>query len=134
MPFEISGVDLEISKFAKQEAGLEERCKRAVKGGGKLAKEALQAAAPHEYGFLEDSIKQDPVQYDTGNGYYAKLHPEGYNPSGQPLAKIGNILEYGRDGGPNGRGRIAPMGWVSGTMQNIEGDVVAEMDREFGRG
>ena len=57
------------------------------------------------------------------------MKPVGNHPAtGEPLAKIGNILEYGRS---YGRTQKAPLGWFHPTVQAAEGEALEAMQKEL---
>lgn len=128
MPFEISGMEVEIAKFAGKEAATEEACKRAVKAGADHVVKALKDSVPKFERHVEQSIKAQPVGYNAADGYYSDVGPDGKDPAtGEPLAKIGNILEYGRTNMP-------AQPWFYQTLQREEKAVIAAMDAEFNKG
>ena len=53
-----------------------------------------------DIGALAASIKAGAVKYSAADGYYCEVAPTGTNAEGENLAKIGNILEYGRSNMP----------------------------------
>ena len=61
---------------------------------------AASAAAPVRTGALAASIKAGAVKYSAADGYYCEVAPTDTNAEGENLAKIGNILEYGRSNMP----------------------------------
>ena len=82
-----------------------------------------------ETGALRDSIKPGPVKYSAADGYYCEVKPVGNHPStGEPLAKIGNVLEYGRSYGAT---KKAGLGWFHPTVKAAEGEVLAKIQAEF---
>lgn len=98
--FAAGGIAAEMAKFEKLARGSEASCKKAVKAGGQLLAEKLSAAAPVRTGALAASIKAGAVKYSAADGYYCEVAPTGMNAEGENLAKIGNILEYGRSNMP----------------------------------
>lgn len=98
--FAAGGIAAEMAKFEKMMHGSEASCKKAVKAGGELLAEKLSAAAPVRTGALAASIKAGAVKYSAADGYYCEVAPTGTNAEGENLAKIGNILEYGRSNMP----------------------------------
>lgn len=120
-----------IDGIKRREAGTEERIKRAVKAGGKVLAERLSAKAPVDEGELRDSIKAGPVQYTAGDGFSCEVKPIGkHSKTGEPLAKIGNILEYGRSYGEKDKPGLA---WFHPTVKAAEGDVASAMRAEFAK-
>lgn len=129
MPFEIRGMEATITQFKQLAAGSEEAAKRAVRAGAKALAQRLREKAPVETGALRDSIKPGPVKYSAADGYYCEVKPVGNHPStGEPLAKIGNVLEYGRS---YGRTKKAGLGWFHPTVKAAESEVLAEIQAEF---
>lgn len=102
--FAAGGIAAEMTKFERLARGSEASCKKAVKAGGQLLAEKLSAAAPVRTGALAASIKAGAVKYSAADGYYCEVAPTGTNAEGENLAKIGNILEYGRSNMPADRG------------------------------
>ena len=143
MPFTTGGIAAEMSRFDKLARGADDACKRAVKAGGKLLAEKLREAAPVDTGALRKSIKAGPVTYNAGDGYCCEVAPVGNHPkTGEPLAKIGNILEYGRSSSakrrkykcnaPKGKtSTMAARGWFNPTVKAAEGEVLAAMQAEL---
>ncbi len=131
MPFEIRGMDTAIAQFAQLAAGSEETAKRAVKAGAVALAERLREQAPVDTGALRDSIKPGPIKYSAADGYYCEVKPVGNHPAtGEPLAKIGNVLEYGRSYGAT---KKAGLGWFHPTVKTAEGEITAVMQAEFER-
>ena len=98
--FAAGGIAAEMTKFERLARGSEASCKKAVKAGGQLLAEKLSAAAPVRTGALAASIKAGAVKYSAADGYYCEVAPTDTNAEGENLAKIGNILEYGRSNMP----------------------------------
>ena len=104
--FAAGGIAAEMTKFERLARGSEASCKKAVKAGGQLLADtpavqtAASAAAPVRTGALAASIKAGAVKYSAADGYYCEVAPTGTNAEGENLAKIGNILEYGRSNMP----------------------------------
>lgn len=131
MPFEIRGMEAAIAQFAQLAAGSEETAKRAVKAGAVALAERLREQAPVDTGALRDSIKPGPIKYSAADGYYCEVKPVGNHPAtGEPLAKIGNVLEYGRSYGAT---KKAGLGWFHPTVKTAEGEITAVMQAEFER-
>ena len=129
MPFEVKGVEATIAKFQRAAAISEAAVKSAVKAGGKVIAEALKEKAPVNTGALRDSIKPGTVKYSAADGYSCEVKPVGNHPdTGEPLAKIGNILEYGRS---YGRTQKAPLGWFHPTVQAADGEALEAMQKEL---
>mgnify|MGYP002540480725 CR=1 FL=1 len=130
MGFEVKGMEATIAKFQRAAIGSEDAIKRAVKAGGKLVAEKLQEKAPvGETKALHDSIKPGPVKHSTADGYYCEVKPVGNHPkTGEPLAKIGNVLEYGRS---YGKTKKAGLGWFHPTVKAAEGEALAAMQAEL---
>lgn len=116
-----------IAKFQRAAASSDGAIKRAVKAGGKIVADKLKDKAPVETGALRDSIKPSAVKYNAAEGYYCEVKPEGNHPAtGESLAKIGNILEYGRS---YGRTQKAPLGWFHPTVKAAEAETLAAMQK-----
>lgn len=123
--FEVKGMEATIAKFQRAAMASEDAVKQAVKAGGKLVASRLQDKAPVRTGALHDSIKAGPVKYSAAEGYFCEVKPVGNHPeSGEPLAKIGNVLEYGRSYGDT---KKAPLGWFHPTVKAAEVEVLAAM-------
>jgi len=129
MPFEVSGMDAVIAAFARREGRAEAAVKKAVKAGGEYLAERLSEAAPKDTEALANSIKPGPVKYSAAEGYYCEVKPVGNHPkTGEPLAKIGNILEHGRS---YGRTHKAGIGWFHPTVKLEEGEAVNVIGEAF---
>ena len=129
MGFEMKGMEATIAKFQQAAMASDGAIKRAVKAGGKIVAEKLKDKAPVDTGALRDSIKPSAVKYNAADGYYCEVKPVGNHPvTGEPLAKIGNILEYGRS---YGRTQKAPLGWFHPTVQAAEGEALEAMQKEL---
>lgn len=130
--FKTGGIAAELEKFDGLARGADEACRRAVAAGGKVLADKLKAAAPvyagpHrdvKPGALRDSVKAGKVDYNAADGYHADVGPVGSD-HGEPLAKIGNILEYGRSD-------MRPRPWFNATVAGAETEVKAAMQRAFG--
>lgn len=122
-----TGLDGEIKKFTKASVRVEAACERAVKAGAAVLAERLSAAAPVRTGQLAWSIKAGKVSYSPGDGYHCEVAPTGSNKEGESLAKIGNVLEYGRS-------NMQPRPWFFPTVTQSEGEVVAAMRAAFEEG
>lgn len=130
--FEVKGMKAVMDQFSKLDQKFEPAIKKAVKEGAKLLAEKLQENAPvGETGSLQKSIKPGPVQYNAGDGYFVEVIPEGNHPdTGEPLAKIGNILEYGRSYGETKKAGLA---WFEPTVINNEAAVNEKIAAVFKR-
>lgn len=103
--FGTTGIAAELEKFEALKKGTAEACEKAVEAGAKVLVRKLKANAPVykgrrrdvRPGALRDSIKAGKVKYWYTEGYYCEVGPVGKD-HGQDLARIGNILEYGRHG------------------------------------
>ena len=127
--FEVKGMEATIARFQRAAMTSEDAVKRAVKAGGKLVADRLKDKAPVRTGALRESIKAGPVKYNAAEGYFCKVEPTGNHPeTGEPLAKIGNILEYGRSYGDTQK---PPLGWFHPTVKAAEGDAVQAMQSEL---
>ena len=121
--FTTGGIAAELEKFDGLAKGCDDMCKAAVKAGGKKLAEKLSEAAPEDTGALKKSIKAGSVQYSAGDGYSCEVAPMGEN-HGENLAKIGNILEYGRSNMP-------PRPWFNPTVDRAGGEVIQAMQDAF---
>ena len=121
--FTCSGISAQLAKFDKLGKGTDAACQKAVKAGGCLLAERLADAAPYRTGALSKSIKAGKVDYNAGDGYHCEVKPVGTN-HGESLAKIGNILEYGRS-------NMAPRPWFNPTVENARGEVTQAMQSAF---
>lgn len=121
--FSSGGIAAELSKFDKLAKGTDAACRKAVKAGGKLLAERLAAAAPVDTGALAASIKAGSVDYNAADGYHCEVKPVGEN-HGENLAKIGNILEYGRSNMP-----ARP--WFNPMVDQATGEVTQAMQAAF---
>ena len=132
MGFEIKGVRAAMDQFIALGQKAEPAIQKAVKEGAKLLAEKLQENAPvGATGSLQRSIKPGPVQYNAGDGYYAEVKPVGNHPkTGEPLAKIGNVLEYGRSYGETKKAGLA---WFEPTVINNEAAVNEKIAAVFKR-
>lgn len=127
--FEVKGMEATIAQFQRAAMNTEDAVKRAVKAGGKLVAEKLKEKAPVDTGALRDSIKPGPVKYSPSDGYSCEVKPEGNHPkTGEPLAKIGNVLEYGRSYGKTNK---AALGWFHPTVKAAEKEVLEAMRKEL---
>ena len=121
--FTTGGIAAEIAKFDKLAKGSDRACEAAVKAGGKALAERLGAAAPVDTGALAKSVKAGPVRYNAADGYHCEVGPKGEN-HGEPLAKIGNVLEYGRS-------NMAPRPWFNPTIEAATAEVQKTMQAAF---
>ena len=121
--FYSGGIAAELDKFDGLLKGTDAACKQAVKAGGKLLAERLSSAAPVATGALAASIKAGSVSYNAADGYNCDVAPVGEN-HGENLAKIGNILEYGRSNMP-----ARP--WFNPTVEQSTGEVIQAMQAVF---
>ena len=102
--FTTGGIAAELEKFDGLIKGTDEACMKAVKAGGDVLAARLKEAAPVysgsrrdvKPGALRDSIRAGKPNYNAADGFHSKVEPVGKD-HGEPLAKIGNILEYGED-------------------------------------
>ena len=121
--FSCTGISEIAVRFDKLAQGTEKACQQSVKAGADVLKEALSAAAPVDTGALAASIKASSVKYDAGDGWNSEVKPVGEN-HGESLAKIGNILEYGRS-------NMAPRPWFIPTIESAKGEVENAMKAAF---
>ena len=129
--FSTSGIAAELAKFDGLAKGTDEACQRAVEAGGKALADRLREAAPVyagarrdiKPGALKKSVKAGKVAYNAADGYHTEVGPVGKD-HGEPLAKIGNILEYGRSD-------MDPRPWFNNTVARAEAEVTQAMQRAF---
>lgn len=119
-----SGLNGEIEKLQRVSKAADEALRKAVKAGGDLLAEKLREAAPVRTGGLQKSIKAGKVDYNAGDGYTSEVKPTGNDPRGEPYAKIGNVIEYGRS---NMRARP----WFNPTVAQTESAVTQKMAEVF---
>lgn len=133
--FNTTGVAAELEKFDLKRKGADEAIEKAVAAGGKALAKRLADAAPVRHGGLKKSIKAGKVEYNAADGFNCDVGPTGKNERGEPYAKIGNILEYGRSAQHRDPGRdISEMkakAWFVPTVNNAEGEVVRVMREAF---
>jgi hypothetical protein len=116
---DFNGLDAQMQRLSRLGKSIEPAAKKGIKAGAKVIVAALKEAAPRETGGLAESVKaKAPKAVPTG-GWSSKILPDGESPSGEPYAKIGNILEYGWSDGS----RHYP--WFYGTVAAAEGDAKA---------
>lgn len=126
---EFKGGDIQANLYRRLARSSEESVKKAIKAGSKILVKNLQDAAPVRTGGLRDSIKAEPIKYDAGNGYHCMVHPTGNHPdTGEPYAKIANILEYGRSYGAT---KKPPIPWFHTTVEQSEDEVNRVMQEEL---
>ena len=126
MGFTTGGIAAEIAKFDRLASGIGPACENAVKAGGKVLAEALRDAAPEDTGALKKSIKASKVAFSTADGHYSEVGPgKAKHPkTGESLAKVGNILEYGRS-------NMKPRPWFNPAVKRAEPAVLAAMQAEI---
>ena len=126
MGFTTGGIAAEIAKFDRLASGAGAACENAVKAGGKVLAEALRDAAPEDTGALKKSIKASKVAFSTADRHYSEVGPgKAKHPkTGESLAKIGNILEYGRS-------NMKPRPWFNPAVKRAEPAVLAAMKAEI---
>lgn len=122
--FDFSGIEEEIARFEQMGVDADEAIEAAVTAGSKALAEELKQAAPVHTGKLSKSIRASKVAYDPGNGFYCTVRPEGKDRHGEPYAKIGNILEYGRSNMP-------PRPWFEPAKAAAESRVIELMRAVF---
>lgn len=140
--FGTTGIAAELEKFDLKRKGADEAVQKAVQAGGKALAKRLQEAAPelkgHRAGItpgaLKKSIKAGKVTYSAVDGYHTDVGPVGKD-HGEALAKIGNILEYGRSAQSRDPGRditaMPAKPWFNTTVGKAEGEVVNAMRKAF---
>ena len=94
-----TGLNEIIRRFEAQKTLLPQTVDRALKKGGEVMKEYMQAElAPHkDTGDLQDSLKVSAVKTD-GGAKRVDIQPDGYDSKGVPNPIKGNVLEHGRPG------------------------------------
>lgn len=129
--FGTTGIAAELEKFNGLAKGTDEACRQAVTAGGKALARRLADAAPVYHGnrrdvtpgALKKSIKAGKVNYNPADGFHCKVGPAGED-HGEPLAKIGNVLEYGRSD-------MAAKPWFNPTIARAETEVTQAMQKAF---
>lgn len=129
--FTTEGITMELERFRKLSDGTQEACEAAVNAGGKVLVQRLKEAAPVHTGgrkgvkpgALRDSIKAGKVAYNAADGFYSDVGPTGKD-HGEPLAKIGNILEYGRS-------NMDARPWFEPTKERSAEEVRTAMQKAF---
>lgn len=121
--FTCSGIGEIAVKFDQLAKGTDAACQKAVRAGAEVLKARLSEAAPVDTGALAASVKAGAVKYDAGDGWASEVKPVGKN-HGEDLAKIGNILEYGRS-------NMAPRPWFNTTIEASRADVEGAMRSAF---
>ena len=121
--FKTTGAQEVALRFEKLERNADAACRKAVAAGAKVLRDRLSEAAPVRTGALAKSIKAGTVKYTEGDGFVSEVRPVGDN-HGEPLAKIGNILEYGRSNMP-------PRPWFLPTVDKARDEVEDAMRAEF---
>ncbi|MEG2469299.1 MAG: HK97 gp10 family phage protein [Comamonas sp.] len=125
MPFTTVGITAEIEKFDRLAQGADAACEKAVKAGAKLLAQRISEETPIRTGALAKSIKPGSVNYSAGDGYTCEVAPKGNHPkTGEPLAKIGNIVEHGRS-------NMAARPFFVPAVKKAEPEVVAVMQAEL---
>lgn len=126
---EIRGMDAAIRQMEELASGSDAAAREALLQGAQLIARQLSAAAPERTGALAGSIRPDKVTSGAGGGYTCRVGPTGNHPkTGEPLAKIGNILEYGRS---YGRTKKAGLAWFFSTVAAWEQDALQLMEEVF---
>jgi hypothetical protein len=116
---DFNGIDAQLQRMSRLGMNIEPAAKKGVKAGAQVIVAALKEAAPRKTGGLAESVKAQTPKAAEGGGFSSKILPDGESPSGEPYAKIGNILEYGWSDGS----RHYP--WFYGTVAAAEGDAKA---------
>ena len=133
--FSCDGIGAELAKFDLKRKGADAAIERAVKAGGQALAKRLKEAAPERSGGLKKSIKATKVEYNAADGYHCNVGPQGKDSHGEPYAKIGNILEYGRSARSVDPGRditgMEKKAWFVPTVKSAEGEVVQAMRDAF---
>ena len=133
--FTCSGIGAELEKFDLKRRGADEAIGKAVKAGGQALAKKLREAAPERSGGLKKSIKASKVEYNAADGFHCNVGPEGKDAHGEPYAKIGNILEYGRSAQKRDPGRdvteMKKKAWFVPTVKSAENEVVQAMRDAF---
>ena len=110
------GIEDELKRLSRLGENINPASKKAVKAGAAVLVAALKDSAPRKTGGLSASIKALPPTYKADEGHVCVVLPDGDSPTGEPYAKIGNILEYGWSDGT----RHYP--WFYGTVAEAESD------------
>lgn len=122
---EFHGSDAVLSQFQQLAASSEARCRKAVQAGAKVVVDRLKESVPVNTGELRDSIKASAVKYSAAEGYYCEIGPTGNDSkTGEPLAKVGNVLEYGRK---YGKTTMPAKAWFHPTVAKAEGEAIQAM-------
>ena len=133
--FKSTGVAAELEKFDMLRKGTDKAIEEAVKAGGKVLAKRLQSAAPERTGGLKKSIKAGKVEYNAADDFHCDVGPTGKNEHGEPYAKIGNILEYGRSAQARDPGRdindMRARPWFNPAVSRAATDVVQTMHQAF---
>ena len=133
--FNTGGIAAELERFNGLMKGTDEACMKAVKAGGKVLAKRLQNAAPERTGGLKKSIKAGKVEYSAADGFHCDVGPVGKNERGEPYAKIGNILEYGRSAQARDPGRdineMRAKAWFNPAVASAENEVKNAMKQAF---
>ena len=133
--FQTGGIAAELERFDGLAKGVNEACEIAVDAGGKALAKRLTEAAPEKSGGLKRSIKAGKVEYNAADGYHCDVGPTGKNSRGEPYAKIGNILEYGRSAQHRDPGRdvsaMSAKPWFNPAVGRAENEVKQAMQNAF---
>ncbi len=119
-----TGLNEIIRRFEAQKALLPKTVDKALKQGGEVMKEYMQAElAPHkDTGDLQDSLKVSAVKTDGGTKR-VDIQPDGYDSKGVPNPIKGNVLEHGRPG------HQPATPWAAPAAIRAEGAVVSAMEQ-----
>ena len=133
--FNTTGIASELEKFDMKRKGADKAIEAAVEAGGKMLAKRLQNAAPERTGGLKKSIKAGKVEYNAADGFHCDVGPVGKNERGEPYAKIGNILEYGRSAQARDPGRdineMRGKAWFNPAVASAENEVKNAMKQAF---
>ncbi|MGX8705380.1 MAG: HK97-gp10 family putative phage morphogenesis protein [bacterium] len=129
--FTTTGIAAELAKFDGLMKGTDEACMKTVKAGGDVLAARLKETAlvytgtrrDITPGTLRNSIKAGKPDYNAADGYHSKVEPVGKD-HGEPLAKIGNIMEYGRSD-------MSPRPWFNPTIASATDEVTEVMQKTF---
>ena len=98
--FEFSGLDGMMAALEREAERVQRNGPAAVKAGAEALKAAMQQTVPVRTGGLRDHIKVRSPQYNSVDGHYCEIVPDGTDPHGERYATIGFVQEYGRSDMP----------------------------------
>ena len=92
---DFNGIDAQLQRMSRLGQNITPAAKKATKAGAQVIVAALKDAAPRKTGGLAESVQAGTPKAAEGGGYTSEILPVGDSPTGEPYAKVGNILEYG---------------------------------------